>query len=70
MNETGREREGVSITEYVATLPPLDQVGGNVGGVTGEDEGVFRDVPHRQRMIRHCNWSVYEHEIAWLAWIT
>ena len=32
--------------------PPLDDVGREVGGVTGEGEGIFRDLSHRERMGR------------------
>ena len=47
MDEVGR---GEFFTEYVAILPPLDQVGRKVGGVTGDDEGIFRNDSHRKRM--------------------
>ena len=47
VDEVGR---GEFFTEYVAILPPLDQVGRKVGGVTGDDEGIFRNDSHRKRM--------------------
>ena len=42
MNEVGREREYVSFTDQVVIHLPCNQLGRKVGGVTGEDKGIFR----------------------------
>ena len=42
MNEVGRERECFSFTDEVVIHLPCDQLGRKVGGVTGEDKGIFR----------------------------
>ena len=42
INEVGRERECVSFTGWVVIRLPCYNIGRKVGGVTGEDKGIFR----------------------------